>query len=210
MVWGLWLLVFLALWWTVGLRTFPVWTGLCVFLTAFLCFFFRDPDRKTPDAPDALISGADGVILGVQTLTEDQFLKTEAICISVFLGLWDVHVTRAPMAGVVRELGYFPGKAIPAYKETSSKVNRYSMLFIEGERTSCLVKQIVGMAARRAIHWPERGQGVEKGERIGMMKFGSRLDLTFPINDVTVLVEKGQRVVAGETVIARLKGASLQ
>ena len=123
-VWGLWLLVLLALWWTVGLRPLPVWTGICVFLTAFLCFFFRDPDRKTPETADAIISGADGIILGVQTLREDQFLKTDAICISVFLSLWDVHVTRAPITGVIREAAYVPGKAIPAYKETSSQVNR--------------------------------------------------------------------------------------
>ncbi len=207
-LWAAWFVGIVFQFWMLGTTGISTWTVIGVLLTLFLCFFFRDPDRSAPESPDALISGADGVVLGVEKLQEDEFLKTDALCISVFLSLWDVHVTRAPMAGVIREAGYFPGKAIPAYKETSSRVNRYSLMFIEGEQTSCLVKQIVGLVARRAIHWPDLGQGVEKGERIGMMKFGSRLDLTFPRKDITVLVEKGQRVKAGETIIARLNGVS--
>jgi len=181
---------------------------LCVLLTAVLLHFFRDPERTPPPDADAVVAGADGVILDVREEEEDNFLNTRITRVSIFLRLWDVHVTRSPIAGTVRELGYVPGKAVPAFNKDSSTVNRRSTILVEGDRTSCLVEQIVGLIARRAVHWPRKGQSVDRGERIGMMKFGSRLDASFPCGDVDVRVEKGQRMRAGETIIARLKESS--
>jgi len=181
--------------------------GATILLSAILLAFFRDPDRLSPREENAVVAGADGVVMEVCEEDEERYLKTQSIRVSVFLSLWDVHVTRYPVSGTVREVGYLPGKAVPAFKTESSQVNRRSTIFIQNERTACLVKQIVGLVARRAVHWAETGQQVERGSRMGMMKFGSRLDILMPAADVTVVVRRGQRVRAGETVIARLNGA---
>jgi len=181
--------------------------GIALMLSAILIAFFRDPERQPPQEENAVVAGADGVVMAVCEEDEGRYLKTRSVRVSVFLSLWDVHVTRYPVSGTVREVGYLPGKAVPAFKTDSSLVNRRSTIFIENERTACLVKQIVGLVARRAVHWTEAGQQVERGSRMGMMKFGSRLDILMPAADVTVMVQRGERVRAGETVIARLNGA---
>ena len=182
--------------------------GAAILLSAGLLAFFRDPDRLSPGDKNAVLAGADGVVMEICEEDEQRYLKARAIRVSVFLSLWDVHVTRYPVSGTVREVGYLPGKAVPAFKSESSTVNRRSTIFIENDRTGCLVKQIVGLVARRAVHWAETGQKVERGSRMGMMKFGSRLDISLPAVDVTVAVQRGERVKAGQTVIARLNGAA--
>lgn len=174
---------------------------------AFVLYFFRDPDRDPPQAWDAIVSGADGRVMSVTSLADNEHLNTACVRISVFLSLFDVHVNRAPLSGQSTFIGYYPGKAVFAFREKSSEVNQHNKILIEGPYARCLVAQIVGPFARRVVYWldPKHAEAVKAGDRIGMMKFGSRLDVYFPCADVVVLVKRGDRVRAGETVIARVR-----
>ena len=181
--------------------------GFFLLVTAYLLFFFRDPDRIPPQDPVAILSGADGCVLSVTRMTENKYLKTDCVRISVFLSVFDVHVNRAPMPGYAKFLGFFPGKKLAAFREKSSELNQNNKILIEGTQTRCLIVQIVGILARRVVYWldQEVPVPVTAGDRIGMMKFGSRLDLYLPDSDVRVLVEPGDRVRAGETIVAQIK-----
>jgi phosphatidylserine decarboxylase len=196
--------------------------GLAVGL--YMLYFFRDPARFSPPDPSLIVSGADGRIANIVDLSPDQFAKMAPFCglkegdlgrlgegsvtrISIFLSLFDVHVNRAPIAGESEFLGYFPGKHIFTFKEKSSECNQHNSIRISNADTVCLVNQIVGPVARRVVYWPDPNRKVplEKGHPIGMMKFGSRLDMYFPAADVDVGVKVGDRVAAGVSVVARLK-----
>jgi phosphatidylserine decarboxylase len=198
--------------------------ALAAVMVAYMLYFFRDPARSAPADAQAVVSGADGHIANIITLTgpefrtaclragvtEEQmgtFLNEEVFRISIFLSLFDVHVNRAPIGGQSRFLGYFPGKHYFTFKEKSSDFNQHNSILIENERTRCLFNQIVGPVCRRVVYWPDhdRAVAVQKGDPIGMMKFGSRLDLYFPKKDLELAVKQGDRVRAGETVIARLR-----
>lgn len=185
--------------------------GFCYFLAligaGFMLFFFRNPERAPPADPAAIVAGADGTVLAVKELREDNFLKTDTVRISIFLSLFDVHINRAPIGGKITFLQYYPGKRYFTFMEKSSEYNQHSSILIENERTRCLINQIVGPVARRVVYWLELGQTVGTGDRIGMMKFGSRLDMYFPKADVEALVKPGAKVKAGVTVVARLKSA---
>jgi len=174
---------------------------------AYFLFFFRNPDRVTPRDPTAIVAGADGRVMSVACLKEDKFMKTDCVRISIFLSLFDVHVNRAPIEGRSTFLGYFPGKRLFTFQEKSSELNQHNKILIEGTRTRCLVNQIVGPVCRRVVYWPDHDKAVNvaMGERIGMMKFGSRLDMYLPANDVDVICKPGDIVRAGETIVARLK-----
>ena len=188
--------------WLIWLCAIPA----LVFIAYFL-FFFRDPDRTPPSDKTAIVAGADGKVTSVTRLNEDKYLKTDCVRISIFLSLFDVHVNRAPLAGQSVFLGYFPGRHLFTFQEKSSEVNQRNKILITGTQTRCLVTQIVGPVCRRVVYWPDHDQavGVAMGERIGMMKFGSRLDMYLPAADVQVLAKPGDIVRAGETVVARLK-----
>lgn len=178
--------------------------AICV---AYLLFFFRDPERATPADPAVIVAGADGRVMSVVSLKENQVMKTNCVRISIFLSLFDVHVNRAPIAGRSIFLGYFPGKRLFTFQEKSSELNQHNKIIIEGERTRCLVNQIVGPVCRRVVYWPDHNKAVNVGlgERIGMMKFGSRLDIYLPAGDVEIICKPGDTVRAGETIVARLK-----
>ena len=175
-----------------------------VVLSAFMVYFFRNPERVGPADPDALVAGADGLVRAVEVIREDKHLKAETVRISIFLSPLDVHVNRSPMAGQVRFLDYTPGKHILTFQNAASEYNEHSNVLIEGATSRCLVKQIVGPIVRRVVYWLTLGQSVGRGDVIGMMKFGSRLDMYFLNSDVQVVVKKGDRVRAGETVVAIL------
>jgi phosphatidylserine decarboxylase len=189
----------------------------------FLCFF-RDPPRSAPADPSLVVAGADGHVARITLLsreevrrktaaaglTEEQvgcLLQTDAVRISIFLSLFDVHVNRAPIAGESRFLGYFPGKHVFTFLEKSSDHNQHNSILIRNDKTCCLFNQIVGPVCRRVVYWPPHDQPVQvdKGDPIGMMKFGSRLDLYFPADTVDVSVREGDEVRAGETVVASLR-----
>lgn len=179
--------------------------GLGLLGCLFMLYFFRDPERTPDVGEDEFISGAEGVVRSVEFIEEKRFLNTRTVRISVFLNPFNVHVNRIPMSGVVKEAGYTPGKHLFTMDARSSEYNEHSSILIEGEKTRCLARQIVGPVVRRVVYWLEPGQQVVKGERLGMMKFGSRMDVYFPADDVEAAVQPGDKVLAGLTVIARLK-----
>lgn len=189
-------------------RTALVFLVLAVVSAGYMLYFFRDPERVPPTDPGAVVAGADGVVMSVTELSDRELLKTDAVRISIFLSLFDVHVNRAPVAGKVSLLRYYPGKRYFTFQEKSSEFNQHNSIVIDGPRTRCLVNQIVGPVARRVVHWLKLDQEVRLGDRIGMMKFGSRLDMYLPKSDVTVLAKKGDRVKAGVTVVATIKAGS--
>ena len=152
-----------------------------------------------------VVAGADGVVMSIKEIREDAYLKADAVRVSIFLSLLDVHINRAPIAGNIAFLGYFPGARFFTFDEKSSEFNQHNSILIEGPQTRCLVNQIVGPVARRVVYWLKLNQVVQKGDRIGMMKFGSRLDMVFPKADVNVVVKPGDRVQAGLTVVATMK-----
>lgn len=171
----------------------------------FMLYFFRDPERTPAGGPDEFVSAAEGVVRSVEFMDEPRYLKCPAVRISVFLNPFNVHVNRHAMSGVIREAGYTPGRHLFTMDPRSSEFNEHSSILVEGEKTRCLQRQIVGPIVRRVVYWQDVGARVEKGQRLGMMKFGSRMDVYFPAADVEATVQRGDKVRAGETVIARLK-----
>jgi phosphatidylserine decarboxylase len=196
-----------------GLLAAVMEPGLCLFagcvLIGYLLYFFRDPERIPPCDADAVVSGADGTVAAIAEVYEGCHLKASCIRISIFLSLFDVHVNRAPISGESSFLGYFPGRHLFTFREKSSDVNQHNKILIAGERTRCLICQIVGPVCRRVVYWLPHDKPVEvaMGDRIGMMKFGSRLDIYLPVDNVKVLVTPGAKVRAGETVLARIGDA---
>ncbi len=173
---------------------------------AYMLFFFRDPDMVTPSEPGAVVAGASGKLAKVTEVTENEYIKGECLRISIFLSLFDVHVNRFPISGRAEFLGYFPGKRLFTFEEKSSDVNQHNAILVRGEGTVCLVRQIVGPVCRRVVYWLSHDEEteVQKGDRLGMMKFGSRLDMYFPKGEIEMVARIGEQVTAGETVIARI------
>lgn len=192
----------------IGLLLRDAVSGALLFLivTLYLLYFFRDPERVSPLDPSAILAGADGRVMSISRLNESAYLQTESVRISTFLNAFDVHVNRAPVSGHSKFIGYFPGKKHFAFREKSSELNQHNKILIEGP-VKCLVAQIVGPLARRVVYWLDHDAPVpvRAGDRIGMMKFGSRLDIYLPEAHVDIVVKQGDRVRAGETIIARLK-----
>ena len=179
-----------------------------VLLSAYMALFFRDPDRRCdvekPDADDVL-SPADGVVMVAGAPQEGVAPEGDWQQVSVFLSVVDVHVNRSPYRGEVVESSYRKGSFLAAYRKESAHRNERSELWLrDGERT-VVFRQIVGVLARRIVTRTGVGQTLDTGERMGLMKFGSRMDVFVP-RECTVTVQKGQRVRGGETVIARWPG----
>jgi phosphatidylserine decarboxylase len=171
-------------------------------LTAFFAYFFRDPKREIPADDRAIVSPADGKVVRIAKL--DPADSNSATQVSIFLSPLDVHVNRSPISGRVTHLNYRPGEFRPAMKDEASVVNEQTEIRIEGARTQLVVKQIAGILARRIVCWKHTGDKVEKGERIGLIKFGSRTDVILPA-EIEVIVRVGDRVSGGTSVIARMK-----
>ncbi len=169
----------------------------------FMAFFFRDPERHPPPDSDALLAGADGLVRSVERIHDERFFRGEAVRVSVFLSPFNVHINRSPAAGRVRHLSYTPGRRLLTLDNRASEVNEHSTIFIEGPLGPCLVRQIVGPVVRRVVYWLQPDQHIERGGRIGLMKFGSRLDMYFPAAGTEVLVRKGDRVRGGVSIVAR-------
>ena len=182
---------------------FQIWVGVCLFvaLALFMAFFFRDPKRFVPDEADIVVSAADGKV----TRIED---RENGKLVSVFLSPVDVHINRAPIAGRVVKVERFRGKKSPATSNEASQTNERNSITIEGEKMTVVCTQIVGILARRIVCWSKEGDYLEIGEKFGLIKFGSRTDLLMPEN-VEIAVKVGDKVVGGETVIARLVGYDL-
>lgn len=169
---------------------------------AFVLWFFRDPERRTP-AGDAVISPADGTVIKIEKNGRyEQFMGKDAVCISIFMSVFNVHVNRFPVNGTVADKRYTPGKFHIASVDKASELNEQTALFIEdGKGRRIVVVQIAGSVARRIVCGIEKGTGMTAGKRYGMIKFGSRLDVYVdPVR--TVKVHNGDKTRAGETIIA--------
>ncbi|MEW6002974.1 MAG: phosphatidylserine decarboxylase family protein [Nitrospirota bacterium] len=173
-------------------------------ITLFLVFFFRDPERRIPEGEGLFVSPADGEVILVNDVYEPDYLRTVTKEISIFMSPFDVHVNRAPCDGIVSIIKYSPGKFVAAYKDESSIINENIVMVLEVKEGRILVRQVAGVLARRVVCRAKVGDRMKRGERYGIIKFGSRLDVYLPKN-VEVKVKLGNKVKAGETVIAAIK-----
>lgn len=172
------------------------WVGLPLFLLALFClWFFRDPEREIPEGPVA-VSPADGKVVAVKQ-------ESPALArLSIFLNVFDVHVNRAPIGGVIEDYKYHCGKFMVASREACSTQNEQTVVTVRGDDTTVVFKQIAGLIARRIVFTKRVGDRVAKGERVGLIKFGSRVDVLFG-PEWEIVVRPGDRVAAGSSVIAR-------
>jgi phosphatidylserine decarboxylase len=183
--------------------------AVSVILFSFTLYFFRDPERKVPDNADdnTVISPADGRVVDISDyVSQSDFLPegNKLKIISVFLSPLNVHVNRIPFTGKIKAKRYINGKYIVAFHEKASELNERSEIIIQNNKgKEVLFKQIAGYVARRIVFILTEGQEVKAGERFGMIKFGSRMDIVFNANS-EILVAKNQKVTAGETILARL------
>ena len=184
------------------------WAAGFTALAAFFTYFFRDPERVIPDEPGLVVSPADGKVMIAGPSDGRWSPPGEWKQITIFLSPMDVHINRTPVDGRVTRVEYRPGSFLPAYKEEASG-NELNEIWLDHHGEPVVVRQIVGVLARRIVCRVAEGQTLARGERIGLMKFGSRMDVFLPPHaDVTVGV--GQQAVAGETVLARLQPRMLQ
>ena len=175
-----------------------------VALGAFFAFFFRDPERVAPDQAHVVLSPADGVVKFVGPAERSVAPPGEWQQVSIFLSPMDVHVNRIPASGTVTRVSYSPGRFLPAYRHEAAAVNERSEVWIDrGNGEMIVARQVVGILARRVVCRAKVGQRVHAGQRFGIMKFGSRMDVFLPIS-ATIAVNAGDLVRGGETVIAVL------
>jgi len=188
----------------VVLAIFAIWPAVAAFLvlTAFMLYFFRDPERTIPSDSDIIVSPADGRVTRVQPL--DPSASDSGTVVSIFLSPLDVHINRAPIAGTVTEVAYTHGKFLIATSEKASLLNEQNALTIKGEKIEVVCKQIAGIVARRIVCWKKPGDSVGLGERFGLIKFSSRTDLIMPAS-VEVLVQEGTRVKGGLSIVGRIR-----
>lgn len=173
---------------------------ISLLLVAFTIYFFRDPDRNTPQEKNTIISPADGKVILIEDVKENDFFKDEVIMISVFMSVFNVHVNRIPLTGEVTYFNYKKGAFLQAYKDDASYENEQTIIGIENDGFKILFKQIAGIVARRIVCNIRQGWKVKQGERFGMIKFGSRLDIFLP-KSVEIKVKLNDKVKAGETII---------
>ena len=173
--------------------------GVLLLLCAGVAFFFRDPERLPPAEVGAVVSPADGRIMEI---TDEAWEGRPGRRISIFLSIWDVHVNRSPMAGRLREVKYRRGRFYNAMRSRASVENEQNVIHLQTERGEMVFKQIAGAIARRVVCWKAAGDTVKLGERIGLIRFGSRMDVWLP-RDAEILARPGQHVSGGVSVLAR-------
>jgi len=185
----------------VGWFTQPAWAVLPLLLAVFFLWFFRDPERSIPDAAGAVVSPGDGKVTDVSLVTVGGEKQTR---ISIFLSVFDVHVNRSPIAGVVREVRYQHGKFLNAMNQASAELNEQNIVRVEGEEQVVVFKQIAGLLARRIVFHPKVGDRLQRGQRVGLIKFGSRVDVLLD-RTASLQVKVGDRVRGGASVLAYLQ-----
>jgi phosphatidylserine decarboxylase len=183
------------------------WTSAAVIFgltTLFVIWFFRNPKRNTPGDPKAVISPCDGKVISIETIESHELLPEPLKKISIFMNVFNVHVNRIPYGGVVEDIHYYPGKFLSANLDKASTENERNALVIGmGNGEKMLVVQIAGLVARRIVCWVDKGMRVNKGERFGLIRFGSRLDVFLPPR-ANVCIRVGDKVRAGETPIGEM------
>ncbi len=183
-----------------GTRTGIVVGGVFVFLALFVFYFFRNPDREIPSEAGLIVSPGDGQVVVVK---DEALAGRPGKRISVFLAVWNVHVNRSPAAGTITRLEYKPGKFMAAWAESASLENEQNVFTLASEHGEIVFKQIAGWVARRVVAWKKQGDTVARGERVGLVRFGSRVDIWMPEN-VEVLVKVGENVKGGSSILARM------
>ena len=172
----------------------PCWGLLFCILTLFICFFFRNPHREIPQGENLIVSPADGKVVKIAQAPEGP--RT----ISIFLNIFNVHVTRSPIAGKLESLEYKRGKFKVAFDEEASRVNEQNIVTIAGQSIRVEVRQIAGLIARRVICWTKPNQSLERGELFGLIRFGSRVDITVPA-EVKIVTKVGDHVKGGSSIL---------
>jgi phosphatidylserine decarboxylase len=183
----------------------PVWAASFAALGGFFAFFFRDPERNVPQEQGLVVAPADGRVMIAGPSDGRWAPPGRWKQITIFLSPMDVHINRLPVAGRITKTEYRRGRFLPAYNEGSND-NELNEIWVEANGHQIVVRQVVGILARRIVCRIQEGQLLERGERIGLMKFGSRMDVFLP-ESADVCARVGERVVAGETVIAKLEGS---
>lgn len=182
----------------IGWMTNPLWAVIPCLLAIFFLWFFRDPERAIPQEPGALVSPADGKVTDVSTITTVEGKETR---ISIFLSVFDVHVNRSPIACVIRDIRYQRGKFLDARSPDCADLNEQNIVTVEGDGQTVVFKQIAGLLARRIVFHPKVGDRLARGQRVGLIKFGSRTDVLFDA-EARVTVKIGDRVKGGTSILA--------
>jgi len=179
--------------------------GLLLGAFGLFCFsFFRDPDRNIPEDPAAIVAPADGRVV---VIADEENAGRPGIRVSIFLAIWNVHVNRAPVTGVITRMEYRPGRFLAAWDAKASLQNEQSIFTLSTDRGEIEFKQIAGLIARRVVAWKKPRDPVARGERVGLVRFGSRVDLWIPQGS-QVLVKVGDTVHGGSSTLARWPGAA--
>lgn len=183
------------------------WSAVIPFIfILFTLYFFRNPERISEAGENEILSPADGVVLTVEEVMEDRYIKGPAVKVSIFLNIFNVHVNRTPLAGRVEYVHYQPGQFLPAFKGHASQINERNYVGIrslEHPAWNFLVVQITGFVARRIVCWVKTGDDLQKGQRFGLIKFGSCTEVYLP-RGAEISVAKGDKVRGGETIIGRM------
>jgi phosphatidylserine decarboxylase len=183
-----------------GWLTRPAWAILPILLACLILWFFRDPERAIPQDPDALVSPADGKVTDISTVVVGQ---EKRLRVSIFLSVFDVHVNRSPVGGVVRDIRYQRGKFLDARSPDCADLNEQNIVTVEGDGQTVIFKQIAGLLARRIVFYPKVGDRLVRGQRVGLIKFGSRTDVLLDAG-ARVNVKVGDRVKGGASIVAFL------
>ena len=184
---------------------FSVWLALLGgLLILYTFYFFRDPERTVPTDPDLVVAAADGKIVAIEDVEEAEVVKGTMKRVAIFLSVFDVHTNRAPVAGTVTYTERRVGKMLDARHPDASRLNECRTWAIEHGNRIVVVRQITGAIARRIVAWAKVGQAVARGERFGMIRFGSRTEVYLPM-DSEIVCKVGDRVQSGVSIIARLK-----
>ena len=173
--------------------------GILVFLGLFVFYFFRDPERAIPAGADNILSPADGRVVEI---IDEPFDSVPGHRVSIFLAVWNVHIQRAPVAGCVADVIYRRGRFYGAFRARASQVNEQNIIYIDLPQGRVVFKQIAGAIARRVLCWKSKGETAALGERVGMIRFGSRVDVWLPAA-TRVVVSLGQNVKGGESILAK-------
>ncbi len=187
-----------------GLLGWPIATVIAGGLTLFTAWFFRNPGRVIPQGPGLVVAAGDGKVIAVEEEFEPRFMKEKSIRLSIFLNVFDVHINRVPCEGVVEQVEYQPGAFLVASKPEATLKNEQNLIVVrtaQGARVVCV--QVAGLIARRIVCWLSQGDRVQRGERFGLIRFGSRMDTFLPLGS-TIKVAVGDRVKGGETVVGVL------
>lgn len=178
--------------------------GLTLLLTLFVAYFFRNPERVIPTGEGVVVSPADGKVIVIKEVFEDQYLKKNMLQISIFLNVFNVHIQRVPISGQVKEVRYHPGKFLAAWDDKASLDNEQVGMVLDTGKHAILVKQIAGLVARRIACWASTGEKIQMGDRYGLIRFGSRVDIFLPVG-TEVKVKLGDKTVGGETILGVIR-----